>query len=50
MSSRSPQFRLVVEENYSERTLIEDDSLENVLEQAAEKAGRGDLWEVLEDL
>lgn len=44
------RFRLVQEEGYRERTIIEGDSLDDVLEQASEKAGRGDLWEVLNDL
>ncbi|MFB6200396.1 MAG: hypothetical protein ABEI98_00090 [Halorhabdus sp.] len=43
-------FRLIQEEGYSERTLVEGDSLEEVLESAAEKSGRGDLWEALDEL
>jgi hypothetical protein len=44
------QFRLVQEEGYSERTIADGESIEEVLETAAEKAGRGDLWEALDDL
>lgn len=50
MSNGKNQFRLVFEEGYRERTIVEGDSLEDVLEQSAEKAGRGDLWEAIDNL
>lgn len=50
MSQSNNRFRLVQEKGYREETLIEGDSLDEVLEQASEKAGRGDLWEALDQL
>lgn len=46
----SDEFRLIQEEGYSERTLAEGESLEEVLEKAGEKAGRGSILEVLDGL
>lgn len=39
------EFRVVMDEGYRERTLFRGESLEDLLENAAEKSGRSDLLE-----
>lgn len=43
-------FRLIHEENWKEEDIAEGESLDEVLEKAAEKSGRGDLLEAFDEL
>lgn len=44
------RFRLIHEEGYREEEIADGESLDEVLEKAAKKSGRGGLWEALDEL
>lgn len=43
-------FKLIHEENWKEEEIASGDTIDEVLEAAAEKSGRGNLWEALDEL
>lgn len=44
------KFRLIHEEGYNEEEIADGESIDEVLEKAAKKSGRGSLWEAIDEL
>lgn len=49
MTRDKRKFKLTLEEGYRETDLFEGESIDDILDAAAEKAGRGSFWEALDD-